>query len=117
LARCRAPFSTCSCSCKHEQEQAIRFWALDLTAEDDELLTEQGVFGDELRLGTGQIREGPHQQRATEWPRPLEQVLMEPTKAASERASERDEQTEKGMYVLLRTPFSAPIAKVASTGA
>jgi len=43
---------------KQQQEESIgpgTRWALDLTTEHDELLTEQGVFGDECSSGPGQI--------------------------------------------------------------
>ena len=66
---------------------------LHLAPEEDQLLTKQRIFDEKVRLGTGKIGEGSRKQRATSWPRPLEQVPMDPTKAASERAYERDEQT------------------------
>lgn len=45
---------------EHDQEDAIHpgtLWALHLTAENKELLTEQGIFGDEFSPGAGKIGE------------------------------------------------------------
>ena len=46
--------------CQQDQADPLRpsaSWALDLTTENDELLSQQRVFGDEFRSGTGQIDE------------------------------------------------------------
>jgi hypothetical protein len=47
-------FPTANRPCKQDHEQPTRLrtgWSFDLTAEDDELLAEHRIFGDELRLG------------------------------------------------------------------
>ncbi|MGO8951058.1 MAG: hypothetical protein ACLQUY_26070 [Ktedonobacterales bacterium] len=65
---------TADSSCEQDQEHAIALgtrWALDLTMEHDELLTEQGVFSDEIRLGAGQIGKRSCQERVSRWPHPL----------------------------------------------
>jgi hypothetical protein len=64
-------------------------WALHLTVEDDQLLTEERVFGNEFCPGAGQISERSAEVRVIGWPRPLEQTLIALTNAASERAHER----------------------------
>jgi hypothetical protein len=46
---------------EHDQDHAIILgtcWALHLTAEDDQLLTKERIFGNEFRLGTGEIGKG-----------------------------------------------------------
>lgn len=58
-------FPPAGCPREYNQDHPICLgagWALHLAAEDDELLTKQGVFGNEFRLGTGKIgeRAGPY---------------------------------------------------------
>ena len=57
-----------------DQEQPIgpgTRCALHLTAEDDQLLTEQRVLGDEFSPGASQIVQCSHEEGAARWPRPL----------------------------------------------
>jgi hypothetical protein len=78
------------------QEQAIGFatrWTFDLTAEDDQLLTKQRIFRDEVCLGAGKVGQRSSQWRATGWPCPLEQALVQATRTVVDMALERDEQT------------------------
>jgi hypothetical protein len=81
---------------EHGQEQSIRpgtRWALDLTAENDHLLTKQRVFGEKVSPGAGKISERCAQQRATRWHCPLEQALVYATGTIVDVALEHDEQT------------------------
>ena len=58
---------------EQDQEQPIgpgTRWALHLTTEDDQLLTEQRVFGDEFSPGAGQIVQCSHEEGAARWFRP-----------------------------------------------
>lgn len=67
-------FPTAGSPCKDDQEQPIGLgtnWALHLTAENGELLTEQGVLSDEFRTGAGQIAHGAGQDGVTRRPRPV----------------------------------------------
>jgi hypothetical protein len=79
---------------QHQQEEPIgpsARWALDLTVEDDQLLTEQRVLSDEVFPGAGQILQGSHEEGATRWPRPLQYTLLDPPERALESALERSE--------------------------
>jgi hypothetical protein len=79
---------------EQDQEYPISFaagWALYLTTEDDQLLTEQGIFGDEVRLGAGQIVQRSNEESAARWFRPPQDTLMDPTEHALESALERSE--------------------------
>lgn len=67
---------------EHDREQPIgsgTSWALHLTAKDDQLLSQQGVFGDEFSPGAGQIVQGSHEAGAARWPRPPQYRLLDPT--------------------------------------
>ncbi len=53
-----ACFQLLTARASNDQEHSIGLgtgWTLHLTAEDDQLLTKQGIFGDEFRLGAGKI--------------------------------------------------------------
>src|SRR5262249_2509107 len=66
---------------EHDQEQPIgpgTRWALHLTAEDHELLTEQRVLGDEFSSGAGHIVQCTHESRAARWFRPPRYMLLNP---------------------------------------
>jgi hypothetical protein len=52
---------------------------LHLTAQPDQLLTEQRVFGDEFCPGAGQIGERPCQKGSTPGARPAHYTLLDPT--------------------------------------
>ena len=81
--------------CKHHQKDPIRpgiRWALDLAAEDDQLLTEERVFGDEFSLGAVQIIQCSHEEGAACWPRPPQYTLLDPTEQAPIPVLERHEQ-------------------------
>ncbi len=78
---------TAGSPCKQNQKYLIRlgtYWALHLTAKHDELLAEQGIFSDEVRLGAGQIGEQCTQEGMPRWPRPLQQALAEPMKTGTD---------------------------------
>ena len=48
------------------QEHPVRFgtgWSFRLSPEDDQLLSEEGVFCHEFRLASGKICQRPHQER------------------------------------------------------
>ena len=80
-------FPTAGSPCEQHQKYLIRpgtHWALHLTAQNDELLTKQGVFCDEVRLGAGQIGERCTHERVPRWPRPLQQALAEPMKTGTD---------------------------------
>jgi hypothetical protein len=65
---------------KQQQEESIGLatrWALDLTTEDDQLLTEQRVLGDEFSPGAGQIVQCSYQVRAVRWFRPPRYMLLD----------------------------------------
>jgi hypothetical protein len=67
---------------KHDQEQTIRrraSWALDLTMDDDELLSQQGVLSDAFGLAASEISERSSHWRAIGWLRPLKQALVRAT--------------------------------------
>ncbi len=80
-------FPTAGSPCEQHQKYLIRLgthWALHLTAQRDELLTEQGIFSDEVRLGAGQIGERCTQEGVPRWPGPLQQALAEPMKTGTD---------------------------------
>lgn len=79
--QCLCP--TAGSSCEQYQEQPIdpgTRWTLDLTVEDDQLLTEQRVLGDEACPGAGQIVQSAHEEGVTRWPRPLHYILLDATR-------------------------------------
>ena len=66
---------------EQQQEESISpaaRWALHLTTEDDQLLTEQRVLGDEFSPGAGQIVQCSHEAGAVRWPGPPRYMLLEP---------------------------------------
>ena len=87
---------TVDSSCEYDQEHAIALGtrgALHLTAKHDELLTEQGVFSDEIRLGAGQIGKRSCQERVSRWPHPPQQAVVHVTGPVLHWARERGKQT------------------------
>ncbi len=75
-------FPTANGPCKDEQEYAIRFatsWTFDLTTKDDQLLTEQRIFGDEFCPGASEIGEHPGEKGSTPGARPAQYTLLDPT--------------------------------------
>ena len=61
----------CRCHrCHDHQTEAVQRRELrprDLTAQDEELLAEQGVFSDQVRLGPGQVCCGVDDEGARGW--------------------------------------------------
>ncbi len=54
------------CSCQKDEEHPVGLledWSFDMSAEDDQLLSEEGVFCHEFRLASGKICQRPHQER------------------------------------------------------
>jgi hypothetical protein len=56
-----------------------RGWTLHLTAKHDQLLTQQGVFGDELGLGASEVGERPGQKGSTPRAHPAQYIVLDPT--------------------------------------
>ena len=53
-------------SCQQDQEHAVRLGTdrlFHLATQDDQLLTQQGVFCDEFGLASGKVGQRPKQQR------------------------------------------------------
>lgn len=76
---------------KHHQEQPIGPGirrTLHLTTEDDQVLSEQRIFGDEFGLGASEFGERSGQGRAIGWLRPLKQALVRRDRCWTERLSE-----------------------------
>jgi hypothetical protein len=58
---------------KHHQEEPVgpaTRWALHLTAKDDQLLSQQGVLGDEFGLGASEVGECSREAGAARSPGP-----------------------------------------------
>ena len=52
-------------SSQQDEEQAIRFregWPFHLPLEDDQLLSQEGIFGNELRVASAQVGQCSKQQ-------------------------------------------------------
>lgn len=68
-------------------------FTLDLTAEDDQLLAQQGILRQKFRLGAGKIVQRAHEEGAARWSRPFQQTLPDSTEQALESAFECNEQS------------------------
>jgi hypothetical protein len=68
--------------CEHDEKQPIgpgTWWALHRTAKEDQLLSQQGVFGDEFCPGASEIGERPGQKGSAPGARPAQYTLLDPT--------------------------------------
>lgn len=73
-------FPVAGSPCQDDQEQPIRLgrcWALHLTAENEQRLSKEHVFGDEISPGTSKIGEHSTQHGVGGWARPLVQALVD----------------------------------------
>jgi hypothetical protein len=88
-------FPTAGRPCEQYQEHAIGLgtrWALHPTAEDNQLLTKQGVFGQEFSPGTGQIGKRSSEARVMRWSRPLQGAVAELKETTLDLALEQGKQ-------------------------
>jgi len=72
-------------SCQENEEQAIRFracWPFHLPPEDDELLSQEGIFCHQLGLASAKVGQGLERQAGSERSGP-------PKKASSQSKDER----------------------------
>ena len=82
--------------CQQDEEQAIRFracWPFHLPLEDDELLSQEGIFGDELALASAQICKGSKRQGGPERFGPPSKARGERIQAAIQELLESGENT------------------------
>ena len=80
---------------KHDEKHPIgpgTSWALHLTAKGDQLLSQQGVFGDELGLGASEIGERRGQSRSAPGARPAQYTLLDAPEGMLASALECNEQ-------------------------
>jgi hypothetical protein len=90
--------------CEKHQEHTIRFGvsgSFDLSAEDDELLTEERVFCHELGLRSGEVSHGSQCERGVGWFGLVDEAVLERLKADAYQLSEEGEKTLHGV----RYPF------------
>ena len=83
-------------SCQENEEQAIGFrayWPFHLSPEDDELLAQEGIFGDELGLASAKIGEGGERQGGPERFGPTSKARGEGIQAAILQPLESGENT------------------------
>jgi len=77
------------------QEYAIRFGPdrpFDLSAQDDERLSQEGVFCHEFGLPSGKVSHGSQQERGGGWFGPVDEAVVERLKAhASHSFDEGDD--------------------------
>ncbi len=88
---------------KH-QEHPIRFGtggSFHVSAEDNELLTEECVFYHEFRLAPGKVSHRPQYERGVGWFCPVDEVLMERLKADAYQLLNEGDNTMHGV----RFPF------------
>ena len=91
-------------SCQEYQEQPIRFGkggSFHVPTEDDERLSEEGVFSHQFGLASGKVCQRPQQERSGGRFRPVSEAVVERLKAKAYRP--RDE-GENSMHSV-RYPF------------
>ena len=91
-------------SCQEYQEQPIRFGtggSFHVPTEDDEVLTQEGVFSHQFGLASRKVCQRPQQERSGARLRPVSEALVERLKAKAHRP--RDE-GENSMHSV-RYPF------------
>jgi hypothetical protein len=82
--------------CQQDEKDAIGVRAcrpLHLPFEDDELLAQKGIFGDELGFASAKVDEGDQRQGGRERFRPMSQARRERMQAVIQEAPERDQNT------------------------
>jgi len=82
--------------CQEDEEHAIRFracGAFHLAPEDDELLSQEGIFCHQLGLASAKVGQGLQRQGGSEWFGPTSKASEECMPAAIQEALERDENT------------------------
>ena len=83
-------------SCQENEEQAIGFrayWPFHLSPDDDEVLAQEGIFGDELGLASVKIGEGGERQGGPERFGPTSKARGECMQAANLQLLERGKNT------------------------
>ncbi len=82
--------------CQEDEEQAIRVracWPFHLPFEDDELLSQEGVFRHQLGLASAKVGQSLERQGGSERFRPTSKARGERVQAALQEAQERDQNT------------------------
>jgi hypothetical protein len=86
------------------QEYAIRFGPdgpFDLSAQDDQRLSQEGVFCHEFGLPSGKVSHGPQQERSVGWIGPVDEAVLKRLKAHACQSFDEGENRMHSLRFLL----------------